>query len=129
MRMRGGGRPRVERLRARQVQPRDVCEGRAVRPRVPESLLCKQMAAADDDVAEASFEAATFGKAASTLQKRATSMLLYVRWAASCARLRLQGNSCYVRRAFSAMLPESLREPEPRGAVSEPELRKEVPRT
>ena len=41
MRMRGRGRPRVERLRTRQGQPRDVCEGRAVRPRVPESLLCK----------------------------------------------------------------------------------------
>ena len=41
MRMRGRGRPRVERLRTRQGQPRDVCEGRAVRSRVPESLLCK----------------------------------------------------------------------------------------
>ena len=42
VRERGGGRPRVERLRAREIQSRDVGEGWAVRPRVPESLLCKR---------------------------------------------------------------------------------------
>ena len=42
VRERGGGRPRVERLRARESQPRDVGEGWAVRPRVPESFLCNK---------------------------------------------------------------------------------------
>ena len=39
---RSGGRPRVERLRAPEIQPRDVGESRAVRPRVPKSFLCKR---------------------------------------------------------------------------------------
>jgi len=49
-------------------------------------LFCQMLDAETDRIAERSFSAAFFGKPASTLQKRAGSMRLFIRWAHASKR-------------------------------------------